>query len=54
MVNVSNLEKSYEGRKALNGISFSIEKGEFYGLLGPNGACEKTRSNLHKLFIFLK
>ncbi len=33
-----DLHKSFNGTHAVNGVSFSIEKGEIFGLLGPNGA----------------
>ncbi len=42
-INVSNLVKSYNGRKmAVDDISFSVRKGEIYGLLGKNGAGKTT------------
>ncbi|MCA1839488.1 MAG: ABC transporter ATP-binding protein [Actinomycetota bacterium] len=38
----SALEKSYDGRKVVDGVGFTIGKGESYGLLGPNGAGKTT------------
>lgn len=38
-IEVSNLVKTYDGKKmAVDDISFSVRKGEIYGLLGKNGA----------------
>jgi ABC-2 type transport system ATP-binding protein len=39
---VSHLTKVYGHQKALNDISFSVEKGEIVGFLGPNGAGKST------------
>ena len=39
---VSHLTKLYGRQKAVNDISFSIEKGEIVGFLGPNGAGKST------------
>ena len=33
-----DLEVSYGERKAVDGVSFTVERGEVFGLLGPNGA----------------
>jgi branched-chain amino acid transport system ATP-binding protein len=38
---VSDLIKDYGGLRAVDGISFQVEQGEFVGLIGPNG-CGKT------------
>lgn len=42
ILEVKNLEKSYDGKKVVKGISFSVEKGEIFGILGPNGAGKTT------------
>lgn len=36
------LHKSFNGQKAVNGVSLSIHRGEVFGLLGPNGAGKTT------------
>ncbi|KUJ63377.1 gliding motility-associated ABC transporter ATP-binding subunit GldA [Flavobacteriaceae bacterium CRH] len=41
-IEVNNISKSYGSQKALNAISFSIQKGEIVGFLGPNGAGKST------------
>lgn len=41
-ISVNNLTKSYGAQKAVNNISFSLEKGEIVGFLGPNGAGKST------------
>lgn len=41
-IEVLDLTKSYRDLRALDGISFSIEKGETFVLLGPNGAGKST------------
>ncbi len=42
MLKVENLYKSFGKKPALEDVSFSIEKGEIYGLLGHNGAGKST------------
>jgi ABC-2 type transport system ATP-binding protein len=39
---VNNLLKTYDQQKAVDQVSFSIEKGEIVGFLGPNGAGKST------------
>ena len=42
-----NLSKVFpQGKKALNGIGFSLEPGEIFGFLGPNGAGKTTTVKL--------
>jgi ABC-2 type transport system ATP-binding protein len=42
IVTVKNLKKIYDGKSVVDGISFSVEKGEVFGILGPNGAGKTT------------
>lgn len=46
ILEVKNLVKKYGENTAVNGINFSIEKGDIYGVLGPNGAGKSTTMNL--------
>jgi ABC-2 type transport system ATP-binding protein len=41
-IQISNLTKLYGAQKALNAVSFSVDKGEIVGFLGPNGAGKST------------
>ena len=42
MIEVRDLKKRYGDKQAVNGISFSVKKGEIFGILGPNGAGKTT------------
>ena len=46
MVEVKNLTKEYGKKIAVDQISFEMEKGVIYGLLGSNGASKSTTMNL--------
>ena len=39
---ISDITKSYGKTKALDGVSFSVDKGELLGLIGPDGAGKST------------
>ncbi len=41
-IRVENIHKSFKKTKILHGISFTIEKGTVFGLLGPNGMGKST------------
>ncbi|WP_433168047.1 ATP-binding cassette domain-containing protein [Kribbella sp. CA-247076] len=42
VVEVSELRKSYGGRTVVDGVSFTVDEGEIFGILGPNGAGKTT------------
>lgn len=39
---IQHLKKYFSGQKAVDDISFTINKGSIFGLLGPNGAGKTT------------
>ena len=41
-VSVSNFKKNYGDTEAVRGISFSIDEGQIFGLIGPNGSGKTT------------
>lgn len=46
MIEINNLVKRYGDKKAVKGISFTVNDGEVLGFLGPNGAGKTTTMNI--------
>lgn len=42
ILEINNIQKSYQTTRALNGISFSVPEGAIFGILGPNGSGKTT------------
>ena len=51
MIEVQNLTKRYGQHVALDGVSFSVGRGEVVGFLGPNGAGKSTTMRILTTFI---
>jgi len=51
MIKVQNLSKSFGPKVAVNGVSFTVERGEVLGFLGPNGAGKSTTMRMVTGFI---
>jgi len=51
MINVQNLVKIFGARRAVDGVSFAVERGEVLGFLGPNGAGKSTTMRMITGFI---
>jgi len=46
MLRMEGIRKRFGGHTVLDGLSFSIRRGEVYGLLGPNGCGKSTAINI--------
>ena len=42
MIEAKNVVKSFDGFRALDGLTMTVERGSIYGLVGPNGAGKST------------
>ncbi len=51
MIKVQNLSKAFGPKIAVNGVSFTVERGEVLGFLGPNGAGKSTTMRMVTGFI---
>ena len=46
MIEINNLVRKFGNKYALDGVSFTVKKGEIVGFLGPNGAGKSTTMNI--------
>ena len=51
MIKVHNLLKLFGTKRAVDGVSFSVDRGEVLGFLGPNGAGKSTTMRMITGFI---
>jgi ABC-2 type transport system ATP-binding protein len=50
-IEIKNVTKEYGLQKALNDVSFTVNKGEILGFLGPNGAGKSTLMKIVTCYI---
>jgi ABC-2 type transport system ATP-binding protein len=51
MIDVNGLVKTYGSKRAVDGVSFSVKRGEILGFLGPNGAGKSTTMKMITGFV---
>jgi gliding motility-associated transport system ATP-binding protein len=51
MIEVNGLVKSYGSKRAVDGVSFSVKRGDILGFLGPNGAGKSTTMKMITGFV---
>ncbi|MCL6448360.1 MAG: ABC transporter ATP-binding protein [Armatimonadetes bacterium] len=51
VLKVTDLSKSFGGVKAVDGVSFTLQAGETFGIIGPNGSGKSTLINLITGFV---
>ena len=51
MIKINNLVKAFGAKRAVDGVSFAVERGEVLGFLGPNGAGKSTTMRMITGFI---
>ena len=51
MIKIENLTKTFGAKRAVDGVSFNVERGEVLGFLGPNGAGKSTTMRMITGFI---
>jgi len=51
MIDVNGLVKTYGSKRAVDGVSFSVKRGDILGFLGPNGAGKSTTMKMITGFV---